>query len=145
MMLLQTVKSYQKLHPHPGTNYSNWTISGHNICPRSLLLHLLTSKQCIQLWLEGQYTKTPIAQHLCIWQDLVPEDLCHYLLVCPLYAVPRKRLLGTVLDNLDPIATLEKVTALLEDVEPEFSYKVALFAALATKKIQAKLVSAYAS
>lgn len=79
------------------------------------------------------------SQHFCICQDPT-ENMCHYLLACPLYLAPREKFLGTALASLGLFSEMEQVLLLPADVVLEVSYKVAL-SALAAKKNRAKLAS----
>lgn len=50
--------------------------------------------------LDNCYLQVPIAAHFCIRGILIPEDLPHYILFCPLYTEPGKKIIEIILKGL---------------------------------------------
>ena len=125
------IKQFKKDHSRA---YYLVNIPAHNL---RMALTSLRFKTMPSAMLPGRYSRTPMAQCLCICGNSFVEDLPHYVLACPLYSEPRNRFLSRLLPNSYLSSDSDKLTFLLSDVDPYVSYRVALFA-LAAKKIRAK-------
>ncbi|XP_061481609.1 uncharacterized protein LOC133383943 isoform X1 [Rhineura floridana] len=87
-------------------------------------------------YLQGRYLGIPYANRLCVSGCKVPEDLIHYMLICPLFRAPRNKFLVPMLTDL---TESQSVVFLLSSDQPHIIIATANFA-LAAKKLRASYV-----